>query len=209
MKRILIGLLIVTAGYLILYFLSKDLNRTLFLFANTITSSLIISLLFVLIYRSIKKTEKKFIDQFGNVLVFLVVPIIVIILLGQLVTNRANKAIALLNKQNTNKTISYIDNLPKLADEINQNCPKQIDSSTTLMGVDISLKDTVFNFNFKILTFTKDEKSINALKVMTDELNKKTIIEDSSLQNLLKNKVNISFSYYDMNSILMFKLNYP
>jgi hypothetical protein len=92
----------------------------------------------------------------------------------------------------------------KSVNEINKNCPIQVDKITRLDNV-MTHPDNVFQFNYTLINKVKDsvdvEKYRNYIKPIT--LNK--IVSDTEFNFCRRHKTTFSYCYYDKNGTFIFK----
>lgn len=86
--------------------------------------------------------------------------------------------------------------LVSIANEMNKNCPMNVDQYTTLKNV-VTLPNKTFQYNYILIGMTKDEVKLDTVKKYFFPQLLQNVKTDPKMQLFRDNEVTLSYSYYD------------
>ncbi len=98
--------------------------------------------------------------------------------------------------------ITFDDQLLKVSETINTNCPMMVDSDTRLDNT-MTLPEKILNYNYTLVNYTIEELDSDALnKELTPSIvnNVKT---NPDMENFRKNEVTLKYNYKDKDGIFI------
>ncbi len=96
--------------------------------------------------------------------------------------------------------------LAETASEINKSCPIMIDNATRLDNV-IALPDDVFQYNYTLISMTKDSINIDDFKEYLEPKITNFVKTNPDMQTMRDNKVTVNYYYQDKAGVYLFTIS--
>ncbi|MCK5198362.1 MAG: hypothetical protein KAR21_08430 [Spirochaetales bacterium] len=106
-----------------------------------------------------------------------------------------------------NQNNSFDKQMMKAASELNESCPIMVDTDTRLDN-SIALPDNVFQYNYTLVNYTKEELDIEKLEENISPNILNNLKTNPSLKIYRDNKVTMAYSYKDKEGIFLFSLEF-
>jgi hypothetical protein len=99
--------------------------------------------------------------------------------------------------------ISFDEQLIKISEQINQNCPMVIDSETRLDNT-IGGPGKMFMYNYTLVNMSKDEIDIPQFKSYIEPRVINNARTNNDMRSFRDNKVEMVYKYFDKNGVFVF-----
>jgi hypothetical protein len=99
--------------------------------------------------------------------------------------------------------ISFDEQLIKISEQINQNCPMVIDSETRLDNT-IGGPGKMFMYNYTLVNMSKDEIDIPQFKTYIEPRVINNARTNNDMRSFRDNKVEMVYKYFDKNGVFVF-----
>lgn len=96
--------------------------------------------------------------------------------------------------------------LMETASEINKSCPIMIDNATRLDNA-VALPNDVFQYNYTLVSMTKDSVNIDELKAYLEPAITNFVKTNPDMQTMRDNKVTVNYYYKDREGVYLFTIS--